>query len=206
VPLPTRRLTGRPPSAKMGSLLFPTPGGRPMSRRCPHCDQALDTASSPPGPGAPCPRCRRDIRAGPAPGPGPCLAPAGTSDGRRRTGPHLPDTPEPAVATAPQGRPGPSVPGYEILGELGRGGMGVVYKARQVGLGRLVALKMIRGGAHAGPEELARFKAEAEAVARLQHPNIVQIFEVGELDGLPFFSLELVAGDNLGRWLAGAPQ
>src|SRR5262249_18732543 len=105
-----------------------------------------------------------------------------------------------------QGRPGPSVPGYEILGELGRGGMGVVYKARQVGLGRLVALKMIRGGAHAGPEELARFKAEAEAVARLQHPNLVQIFGVGGLDGLPFFALELVAGDNLGRWLAGAPQ
>jgi hypothetical protein len=98
------------------------------------------------------------------------------------------------------------VPGYEILGELGRGGMGVVYKARQVRLKRLVALKMILGGAHAGPRERARFHTEAEVVARLQHPNIVQVYEVGEHQGQPYMALELVEGGNLARLLRGGPQ
>jgi eukaryotic-like serine/threonine-protein kinase len=103
------------------------------------------------------------------------------------------------VRTGPVGYP--SIPGYEILGELGRGATGVVYRARQLSLKRIVALKMIANGVHAGSKELARFRAEAEAVARLQHPNIVQVFEVGEYDGRAFFALELVDGGSLAGWL-----
>jgi WD40 repeat protein len=100
----------------------------------------------------------------------------------------------------------PDVPGYTIVGELGRGGMGVVYLARQAGLNRLVALKMILAGAHAGPRELERFRAEAEVVARLEHPHIVQIHAIGEYAGLPFLCLEYLPGGNLARRLAGQPQ
>jgi WD40 repeat protein len=81
----------------------------------------------------------------------------------------------------------------------------VVFKARQVGLDRLVALKMILAGALAGPEERARFHREAEAVARLQHPHVVQIHEVGEHDGQPFFALEFLSGGSLDHQLAGTP-
>ncbi len=102
------------------------------------------------------------------------------------------------------------VSGYEILGELGRGGMGVVYKARQTGLKRLVALKMILAGGHGGRQELARFRREAQAIARLQHPNIVQVYEVGEAESgagvpCPYLVLEFVAGGSLDQKLAGAP-
>jgi WD40 repeat protein/serine/threonine protein kinase len=101
--------------------------------------------------------------------------------------------------------PPPLVPGYEILGELGRGGMGVVYKAQQLGLNRTVALKMILAE-QAGEEVVKRFRAEAEAVARLQHPNIVHIYEIGECDGRPFFSMEYVNGGSLEKYLGRAPQ
>jgi serine/threonine-protein kinase len=100
----------------------------------------------------------------------------------------------------------PAVAGYEVLGELGRGATGVVYQARQQGLNRVVALKMILAGAHAAAGQRARFRAEAESAARLQHPNIVQVYEVGERDGLPFFSLEYVDGGSLDRHIAGTPQ
>jgi formylglycine-generating enzyme required for sulfatase activity len=96
---------------------------------------------------------------------------------------------------------GPAVPGYEILGELGRGGMGVVFKARQVKANRVVALKMIVAGRENGLRDRVRFQLEAEAVARLQHPNIVQIFDVGEVAGYPYFSLEFCAGGSLDRQL-----
>src|SRR4029077_16825679 len=98
-----------------------------------------------------------------------------------------------------------TVPGYEILSVLGRGGMGVVYKAHHLALKRTVALKMVPASGHPGPGEVARFRVEAEAVARLQHPNIVQIHEVGERDGLPYFSLEFCAGGSLAKKLQGTP-
>jgi formylglycine-generating enzyme required for sulfatase activity len=113
---------------------------------------------------------------------------------------------QPAAPAAPApSRALPQVPGYEIEGILGRGGMGVVYRARHLTLGRIVALKMLLAGAHAGPEDLARFRTEAEAAARLQHANIVAVFEVGVHDGLPFCALELCPGGSLADRLRGEP-
>src|SRR5262249_31778938 len=96
---------------------------------------------------------------------------------------------------------------YEVLGVLGQGGMGVVYRARQAGLNRVVALKMIRArdADELAADELARFRVEAEAIARLSHPNIVQVYEVGERNGRPFFSMEFCPDGSLDRKLRGTP-
>jgi tetratricopeptide (TPR) repeat protein len=117
------------------------------------------------------------------------------------TGDELPPPPGASSVTLMTEGPDvlPTVPGYEIVGELGRGGMGVVYEARHRALNRRVALKVIRG--FAGRDEIARFRAEAEAVARLQHPSIVQIYEVGDHAGLPYLALEFVDGGSLAAHL-----
>ncbi len=118
--------------------------------------------------------------------------------------------PSASNATAPSKDAGESIlrkriATYEIIDELGRGGMGVVYKAQELRLKRNVALKVILAGGHAGRVELARFQTEAEAVARLKHQNVVQIYEVGEHDGLPFLALEYCAGGCLEDRIDDAP-
>src|SRR6516165_1122186 len=105
-----------------------------------------------------------------------------------------------------QPAPLPVIDGYELGELLGRGGMGLVFKARQKALKRQVALKIVLSGLHAGAEERARFHTEAEAVARLHHPGIVQIYEVGEQAGCPYLALEFVSGGSLAEQLDGTPM
>ena len=100
----------------------------------------------------------------------------------------------------------PHIRGYEVQEVLGHGGMGVVYKAWHLRLNRAVALKMLLAGPYARPEELERFLREAEAVAGLRHANIVQVYDVGDLDGRPYFTMEFVEGGSLAQKLAGTPQ
>src|SRR5438552_7920327 len=115
----------------------------------------------------------------------------------------------PADETMPQAPPGlslPRIPGYHVDAVLGHGGMGVVYKARHARLHRTVALKMLLAGAYAGPQERQRFIREAESVAGLRHANLVQVYDVGEHDGRPYFTMEYVEGGSLAQKLAGTPQ
>ena len=115
--------------------------------------------------------------------------------------------PPPDTAVAPlEGRDLPQVPGYEIEEPVGRGGMGIVFRARHLRLNRLVALKMLVFGAAATSTERERFQREAEAVAGLKHPNIVQVYDVGDSDGRPYFTMELLDGGSLAQGLSGTPQ
>jgi serine/threonine-protein kinase len=100
----------------------------------------------------------------------------------------------------------PQIPGYQVEALLGRGGMGIVYRGRHVRLNRLVALKMLIAGAYAGPNERARFQREAEAIAGVRHCNIVQVHDVGDHEGLPYFAMEFVEGGSLAQKLLGTPQ
>src|SRR6516165_12337023 len=111
----------------------------------------------------------------------------------------------PASADAAALAPLPQIPGYEVEAVLGRGGMGIVFRARHLRLNRPVAIKMLLGGAYAGPRDLARFQREAEAEAGLRHPHIVQVHDVGEHDGRPYFTMELVDGGSLAQKLRGTP-
>src|SRR5262245_2446683 len=111
-----------------------------------------------------------------------------------------------APTPPPDELPLPQVPGYEVESILGRGGMGVVYRARHLRLGRHVALKMTLAGAYAGPDERERFRQEAEAVAALRHPNLVQVYDAGDWAGRPYFTMELIEGGSLAQRLAGTPQ
>src|SRR5581483_9393197 len=125
-----------------------------------------------PGPGA--------AASGPAVGgAGGALAGAELLRLRQLLGPAPPSDDTEPTGAAPAPSHWPSVPGYEVLGELGRGGMGVVYKARQLRLNRLVALKVLRADAVVSLAQRPRFVVEGEALARLQHPNVVQIYDVG---------------------------
>jgi serine/threonine-protein kinase len=100
----------------------------------------------------------------------------------------------------------PQVPGYDVESVVGRGGMGVVYKARHLALNRPVALKMVLVGAYASATERQRLLREAKAFAALRHPNIVTVYDVGECDGKPFFTMELMEGGTLAHRLSGTPQ
>ena len=119
----------------------------------------------------------------------------------------FPPAPAPGTVTPLRQENGvlPRVTGYEVEAVLGQGGFGVVFRARNLRLGRPVALKMLLAGPYAGPTELARFQREAEAVASLSHANIVQIYEVGDHEGQPYFTMELVDGGSLAQKLTAAP-
>src|SRR5262245_37399059 len=119
-----------------------------------------------------------------------------------------PRTPPGATAITPVPPPAglPRVPGHDVQGVLGHGGMGVVYKAWHQRLHRIVAVKMLLAGDYARPQELERFLREAETVAGLRHANIVQVHEAGDVDGRPYFTMEFVEGGSLAQELAGTPQ
>ena len=167
-----------------------------MSERTVKQAETLDPSRTPPVPESAADAPTRDSR-----------RPSGTEPGEENSPPQGGTV---AFAQETVGEMPPAlcltIPGYEILHVLGHGGMGVVYKAREIALDRLVALKIVVAGVHASAEQRERFRAEARAEARLQHPNIVQIHAVGEHENFPFLSLEYMDGGSLAQRLARQPQ
>ncbi len=170
--------------------------------QCPFCGQCLPAPRSSAAYGGGAGETAGDpqTRQAPSGPPG-----GGSAGGPGRSGSTCTYDCESGAASGPRGaevRP----PGYEVLEELGEGGGGVVFKAREVRSDRLVALKVIRGGRDARPEQVARFRGAALAMARLRHPHIVRVYDVGECEGVPYLSLEYVEGKTLEALLGRAPQ
>ncbi|HOX07451.1 MAG TPA: protein kinase [Planctomycetota bacterium] len=164
-----------------------------MKSVCPHCGYPFDAASGRSARSAVCPRCQRTFNA---------FAAGETIDLSAAPPPPA----EPAAATpAGQADTQPHFHEYRILGELGRGGMGVVYRAMQETLERQVALKVIRAGEAAGADEVQRFLREAVTAAKLRHPNIVTVYELDVVDGIYYYTMEFIEGQDLGRLIQAGP-
>jgi WD40 repeat protein len=193
-------MSGARPSGE-GDADLPLTLVRVLERACDHFEAAWRAGQRP--------RCEDYLGEMPAAG-RPALERAlRTLERAYRRNDEVPPTDRPtepaAEGTAATESPRPAIAGYEILGELGRGGMGVVYRARQLRLNRPCALKMIRAADLAGARDAVRFLAEAEAAARLRHANIVQIYALGEHEGRPYLELEYIEGGSLAQRLDGTP-